>query len=81
MKDFFRHQKYKRVPGERIAAWITRWEEGLERLRRDALDIDALGDFLGWWMLEVDASLDERPHRTGEDPHKRSRKDLLQGIA
>ena len=36
-----------------------RWEEGLEKLRRDQIEIDALGDLAGWWFLEVDANLTE----------------------
>ena len=41
MKSFFSQHEYRRRIGERIPAWIVRWEEGLEKLRRDQIDIDA----------------------------------------
>ena len=37
----------------------TRWEEGLEKLRKDQIDLDALGDLSGWCFLEQDANLSE----------------------
>ena len=59
MRSFFSQHERRRRIGERIPAWIVRWEEGLEKLRRDQIDIDALGDLAGWWFLEVDANLTE----------------------
>jgi len=34
MKSFFSQHEYRRRIGERMPAWIVRWEEGLEKLRR-----------------------------------------------
>ena len=59
MKSFFSLREYRRKQGERMASWVTRWEDGLEKLRRDDIDVDALGDLGGWWFLEEDANLSE----------------------
>ena len=52
LRDFFREEKYKRKAGERIAEWLPRWEEGVDRLRRDGVDFAVIDDLPGWFMLE-----------------------------
>ena len=52
MQEFFRAEKYKRRPAERIPEWITRWEEGAELLQRDGIDLSKLKDLPGWFFLE-----------------------------
>ena len=59
MKSFFSDHAYRRKHGERMASWVTRWEEGLDKLRKDEINVDSLGDLSGWWFLEMDANLSE----------------------
>ena len=42
MRDFIKEDRYKRRTGERIADWIPRWDEGLERLKNDGADVGSL---------------------------------------
>ena len=52
MKEFFKDEKYRRRQGERIAEWISRWEEGVERLSQDGIDFLGTDDLAGWFFLE-----------------------------
>ena len=39
MSEFFRGQRYHRAAAERVSDWLTRFDEGLNRLREDGVDI------------------------------------------
>ncbi len=42
VKAFFKADLYKRRSGERVADWLSRWEEGVKRLRQDGVDFAGL---------------------------------------
>ena len=42
MKQFFKEERYKRRPGERIPDWISRWVEGVTLLQRDGINFDQI---------------------------------------
>ena len=47
MNDFFRERTYHRRNGERVADWITRWDEGIARLEEDGVDLMSIDDLNG----------------------------------
>ena len=47
LRDFFREEKYKRRDNEPLQEWIPRWDEGVERLRRDNIDFHDVADLPG----------------------------------
>ena len=54
MTDFFETHKYHRAPGERMAEWITRWDEAVARLQEDGVDIvTGIPDLAGWFLLRM----------------------------
>ena len=52
LKEFFQEQRTKRRPGERIAEWIPRWEEGVTRMEKDGIDFRSMADLPGFFFLE-----------------------------
>ena len=52
MREFFKEERYARRPGERLTDWLPRWDLGLERLRRDGVDLAGIDDLSGWYFLE-----------------------------
>ena len=52
LKEFLTDEACRRRQGERIAEWISRWEEGAERLRNDGVDLTGIPDLLGWYFLD-----------------------------
>ena len=48
MREFFKDERYARKPGERLTDWMPRWDLGLERLRRDGIDLAGIADLSGW---------------------------------
>ena len=53
MSEFFRGQRYHRAAAERVSDWLTRFDEGLNRLRKDGVDITKVGDLVGWCMMDM----------------------------
>ena len=35
LSAFFKEDRYRRRQGERLAEWVSRWDEGLDKLRAD----------------------------------------------
>ena len=56
LRDFFSSGMYRRRPGERLAEWIPRWEEGIERLARDGVDYANIDDLPGFFFLGIASS-------------------------
>ena len=52
MREFFKEERYARRSGERLTDWLPRWDLGLERLRRDGVDLAGIQDLSGWYFLE-----------------------------
>ena len=52
LREFFSEGKFKRKSGERLAEWIPRWEEGVEKLRSDGVDFATVEDLPGFFLLE-----------------------------
>ena len=55
--EFFGTTKYQRRRGERVTDWLTRFEEGLTRLREDDINLLELEDVAGWFCSFELASL------------------------
>ena len=51
LSEFFRSKRYHRANTERVSDWLTRFEEGLNRLRDDGVDITKVGDLVGWYTV------------------------------
>ena len=60
LNAFFREEKYKRRSGERIAEWISRWDDGLDKLGQDGVDFAATGDLAGWFFLQHSGLSEDR---------------------
>ena len=52
LREFLKEDKYKRRPAERMAEWLPRWHEGVERLREDGVDLAGLDTLAGWCLME-----------------------------
>ena len=63
LSEFFRSKRYHRASTERVSDWLTRFEEGLNRLRDDGVDITKVGDLVGWYMLDMCSLSAERRER------------------
>ena len=63
MSEFFRSKRYHRAATERVSDWLTRFEEGLNRLRDDGVDLTKVGDLVGWYMLDMCSLSAERCER------------------
>ena len=63
LSEFFRSKRYHRANTERVSDWLTRFEEGLNRLRDDGVDITKVGDLVGWYMLDMCSLSAERRER------------------
>ena len=47
MNEFFRGTQYIRRGGERVSDWLTRFDEGIDHLREDGVDISKVADLVG----------------------------------
>ena len=60
LSAFFKEDRYRRRQGERLAEWVSRWDEGLDKLRTDGVDFAATGPLCGWWFLQHAALSEDR---------------------
>ena len=64
LAEFFSSTKYHRRSGERINEWMLRFEEGLDRLKEDGIDlVQNLEDIAGWMMVMRAGLSSERRER------------------
>ena len=63
MTAFFKGNKYYRKPGMRMTEFVSLFEEGLERLRVESVDVKALEPTLGWFFLQHACLTPERRER------------------
>ena len=63
MMDFFGTRKIHRRAGERISEYSIRFDEGVNNLKDDGIDIDALMPILGWFFLQMATLTVERRER------------------
>ena len=63
LHEFFGTPKYQRRRGERVTDWLTRFEEGLTKLREDDIDLLELEDVAGWFLLFRAGLTPERKER------------------
>ena len=63
MMDFFGTRKFYRRHGERINEFGTRFDEGLNTLKDDGVDVKSLDPILGWFFLYMARLTPERRER------------------
>ena len=51
LEKFFESTQHRRRRAERMADWLVRFEAGLQLLRENVMDLNALGDVVGWFLL------------------------------
>jgi hypothetical protein len=70
MMDFFGTRKFYRRHGERINEFGTRFDEGLNTLKDDGVDIRGLEPILGWFFLYMARLTPERRERVRPRPRQ-----------
>ena len=63
MTSFFKGNRYYRRAGMRMTEFVALFEEGLERLRTEGVDVTALEPTLGWFFLQHAMLTPERKER------------------
>ena len=51
LTDFIAGTRYHRRRGERMSEWLVRYDEGLSTLADQGVDMSAMGDLAGWFLL------------------------------
>lgn len=74
MKEFFATRRYWRRTGERISDYLVRFDEGVNQLVEDGVDLTGVPDLLGFfffYMLNLSPERQERLLGTLPDEHYR----------
>jgi hypothetical protein len=63
MKEFFATQQYHRQAGESVRSFLNRFGIGMSQMRDNGIDVEAMPDLAGWWLIQMMSLSEERQER------------------
>eukprot|EP00959_Pyramimonas_sp_CCMP1952_P182588 3818433-Pyramimonas_sp.AAC.1 len=81
LEQFSESTQHRRRRGERMTDWLIRFDTGLQQLRENEVDLDALDDVAGWFLMrKAGPTAERRECVVGNLPDEHSGYQRIRGL-